>query len=69
MNSFEILSSFDHNVQDWNVYRGWITQWFSTNDIKLKNDAAGNKRRAILLNALGESTYKLAADLALPKDV
>ncbi|CAK1590402.1 unnamed protein product [Parnassius mnemosyne] len=69
MNSFGILSSFDHNVQEWKSYKGRIAQWFIANDITQKNDTAGAKRRAILLSALTDGTYKLAADLALPKDI
>ncbi|XP_022819222.1 uncharacterized protein LOC111351502 isoform X2 [Spodoptera litura] len=69
MNNFGILSTFDHNVQEWKSYKGRITQWFIANDIVSKNDAVGAKRRAILLSALSDGTYKLAADLALPKDI
>ncbi|XP_050559864.1 uncharacterized protein LOC126912316 [Spodoptera frugiperda] len=69
MNTFGILSTFDHNVQERKSYKGRITQWFIANDIVPKNDAAGAKRRAILLSALSDGTYKLAADLALPKDI
>ncbi|KAJ8713190.1 hypothetical protein PYW08_008494 [Mythimna loreyi] len=64
-----ILSIFDHNVNDWKTYKGRVTQWFIANNIDAKNDAAGTRRRAILLSALNDGTYKLAADLALPKDV
>lgn len=64
-----ILSIFDHNVGDWKTYKGRITQWFLANNIDAKNDAAGTRRRAILLSALNDGTYKLAADLALPKEV
>lgn len=37
-------------------------------DVSTK-DATGTKRRAILLSALAGSTYRLAADLALPKEL
>ncbi|XP_045537055.1 uncharacterized protein K02A2.6-like [Papilio machaon] len=66
---FGVLSCFDHNVHTWKVYKSRITLWFIANDINHLNDAAGVKRRAILLSALSEGTYKLATDLALPKEL
>lgn len=64
-----ILTSFDHNVQDWKTYKSRLTQWFVANDITATTDTSGTKRRAILLSALTEGTYRLAADLVLPKDL
>ncbi|XP_049868959.1 uncharacterized protein LOC126368839 [Pectinophora gossypiella] len=64
-----ILTVFDHNVHQWNTYKSRLRQWYIANDITNTNDAAGTKRRAVLLSALTEGTYKLAADLALPKDL
>ncbi|XP_028163909.1 uncharacterized protein K02A2.6-like [Ostrinia furnacalis] len=69
MSNFGILSTFDHNVQDWKTYKSRISQWFIANDIDAKNDTSGIKRRAILLSALADGTFKLAADLALPKEL
>lgn len=69
MSQFGVLSSFDHNSQCWQVYRDRLQQWFIANDIVETKDATGVKRRAILLSALSESTYKLAADLARPKEL
>lgn len=69
MANFGILSSFDHNVQKWNTYKGRIKQFFIANDIDSTTDAAGNKRRAIFLSALSEGTYKLLEDLAQPKEL
>ena len=66
---FGILSSFDHDVHTWNTYKGRLTQWFIANDITASSDPTGTKRRAILLSALSDGTYKLAADLALPKEL
>lgn len=66
---FGILNTFDHNVGTWKTYIGRIKQYFVANDIDTKTDAAGRKRKAILLSALTEETYKLASDLALPKDI
>ncbi|XP_049875227.1 uncharacterized protein LOC126373213 [Pectinophora gossypiella] len=60
---------FDHGHQDWSVYKGRFEQWCLANDITEANDTKGVKRRAILLSALNESTYKLVRDLCQPKDV
>ncbi|XP_062531463.1 uncharacterized protein K02A2.6-like [Bombyx mori] len=56
-------------MQTWKTWRCRLTQWFIANDINVVKDPAGVKRRAILLSTLSESTYKLAADLVLPKEV
>ena len=69
MAHFGILSSFDHNTQSWQNYKQRISQWFIANDVDDARDPQGVKRRAILLSALTDSTYKLAADLALPKEL
>lgn len=66
---FGILHSFDHNIQTWKTYKGRIAQYFVANDINGNSDPAGEKRKAILLSALTEGTYKLVTDLVLPKDV
>ncbi|XP_047533388.1 uncharacterized protein K02A2.6-like [Vanessa atalanta] len=65
--SFGILSSFDHSSQEWNSYKSRLNQWFIANDITNETDKSKVKRRAILLSALSESTFKLASDLALPR--
>lgn len=62
-----MISNFDHNLQIWEIYKCRLEQWFIANDIGKVSDTEGTKRRAILLSALSEGTYKLAADLALPK--
>ncbi|XP_063393744.1 uncharacterized protein LOC134678921 [Cydia fagiglandana] len=67
--NFGVLDTFDHNVQSWNSYKGRLQQYFIANDIDNAKDATGIKRRAILLTALKEETYKLAADLVLPKQL
>ncbi|KAJ0171196.1 hypothetical protein K1T71_013395 [Dendrolimus kikuchii] len=69
MTSFGIISTFDHTVQSWNTFKCRLTQWFIANDINVKTDAEGSKRRAILLSALSDGSYKLAADLAVPQDL
>ncbi|XP_026731397.1 uncharacterized protein LOC113496404 [Trichoplusia ni] len=66
---FGILHSFDHNTQTWKTYKGRIAQYFLANDINKNSDPTGDKRKAILLSALTEGTYKLVTDLVLPKDV
>ncbi|XP_013140045.1 PREDICTED: uncharacterized protein LOC106104514, partial [Papilio polytes] len=66
---FGVLSCFEHSEQSWKTYKSRITQWFIANDINHLTDATGVKRRAILLSAFSESTYKLASDLALPKEL
>ncbi|XP_063362806.1 uncharacterized protein K02A2.6-like [Cydia amplana] len=66
---FGVLPTFDHNVQVWKNYKSRVCQWFIANNITEATDAQGQKRRAILLSALNESSYELAAHLALPKDV
>lgn len=63
------LSSFNHEIQEWSVYKDRLEQWFLANDIVVDTDKAGSKRRAILLSNLAESTYKLVRDLALPSQV
>lgn len=66
------LSSFNHEAQEWSVYKDRLEQWFLANDLVEtgeQGDKAGTKRRAILLSSLSESTYKLVRDLALPQKV
>ncbi|XP_049868244.1 uncharacterized protein LOC126368362 [Pectinophora gossypiella] len=64
MASFGILSVFDRDLQTWQTYKNRLEQWFIANDVK---DEV--KKRAILLSALSDGTYRLAADLALPKQL
>uniref|UniRef100_A0A2A4JWI9 CCHC-type domain-containing protein n=1 Tax=Heliothis virescens TaxID=7102 RepID=A0A2A4JWI9_HELVI len=66
---FGLLSTFDHKNQSWESYKSRIAQWFIANDIDKNTDLAGVKRRAILLSTLSDRTYKLAAALALPKQL
>ncbi|CAG4936901.1 unnamed protein product [Colias eurytheme] len=67
--NMSILSNFDHNLQTWKTFKSRIAQWFIANDIDAVKDPLGVKRRAFLLSALSDSTYKLASDLALPKEL
>lgn len=63
------LTLFNHEQQDWTLYKDRLEQWFLANDIGTGDDKTGSKRRAILLSSLAEPTYKLIRDLALPKSV
>ncbi|XP_048478487.1 uncharacterized protein LOC119692854 [Plutella xylostella] len=58
---------FDHTIQDWTSYKMQLKQWFLANDIDASSDKAGVKKRAIMLSAFSENTYKLASNLVLPK--
>ncbi|KAI5636593.1 hypothetical protein NE865_10709 [Phthorimaea operculella] len=68
-NTFGVLSGFNHETQDWSLYKGRLEQWFVANEITEENDKLGAKRRAILLSSLSESTYRLVRDLAQPVEV
>lgn len=61
-----ILSSFDHELQDWITYKSKLQQWFIANGIDDSTDKGQVKRRAILLSALNENSYQLASNLVLP---
>ncbi|KAI5633993.1 hypothetical protein NE865_13288 [Phthorimaea operculella] len=63
------LSVFNHEVQEWSLFKERLKQWFLANDLSDLDDKASVKRRAILLSSLAENTYRLVRDLALPKDV
>ncbi|XP_063379594.1 uncharacterized protein LOC134673281 [Cydia fagiglandana] len=67
--SIGALTMFNHEVQDWLVFKERLEQWFVANDIDAAADKAKCKRRAILLSSLTEGSYKLLRDLALPKVV
>lgn len=67
--SIGVLSVFNHEMQDWCSYKGRLEQWFLANGIDNDSDKSSAKRRAILLSSLAETTYRLACDLALPKEV
>lgn len=65
--TFGVLSMFDHLNNDWSSFKARLSQWFIANDITDATDKNKVKRRAIILSALSESTFKLLNDLALPK--
>lgn len=64
-----VLTVFNHEIQDWVLFKGQLQQWFLANEITIESDKSGAKRRAILLSSLAEATYRLIRDLALPTDV
>ncbi|XP_048478435.1 uncharacterized protein LOC125488852 [Plutella xylostella] len=63
------ISTFDHHVQDWATFKSKFDQWLIANGVEEQTDKTGAKRRAILLSALSDSTYQLANNLVLPKDL
>ncbi|XP_069359857.1 uncharacterized protein [Maniola hyperantus] len=67
--SVGLLTVFNHETQEWELYKGRIEQWFLANEIDDVADKSGAKRRAILLSSCAEPTYKLIRDLALPNEV
>lgn len=60
---------FNHETQEWSLYKDRLEQWFLANDIGEEADKSGSKRRAILLSSFAEQSYKLVRDLALPAAV
>ena len=57
-----VVSAFDGNQEEWVEYAERLENYFIANDL---NDPA--KRRAILLNGVGPSTYRLIKTLCLPE--
>jgi len=56
--------AFDPSVEEWSEYAERLVHYFVANDIE-----GAEKKRAILLNAVGPSTYRLLKSLASPKKV
>lgn len=63
------LNSFNHENQDWSVFKERLEQWFLANDLESAEGKPKIKQRAILLSSLSESTFKLVIDLALPNKI
>ena len=57
-----VIGSFDPAQEEWCEYAERLTHYFVANDI-----AADEKKRAILLTAVGPSTYRLMKTLASPR--
>ncbi|CAK1596612.1 unnamed protein product [Parnassius mnemosyne] len=60
---------FDHRVQEWNIFKSRFQQYCTANNITEESDKSGVKRRALLLTALVEDTYRVARDLAFPTEL
>ena len=58
------VSVFDRSQDEWSEYAERLVHYFVANDI-----ASENKRRAILLNAVGPGMYRLLKTIASPKKV
>ena len=56
------VCAFDASQEEWSEYAERLVHYFVANDI-----AGEDKRRAILLYAVGPSTYRLLKTLASPK--
>jgi hypothetical protein len=67
--SVGFLSVFNHEEQEWLLYKGRLEQWFLANDINQDTDKSRAKRRAILLSRLAEPTYRLVTNFALHAEV
>ena len=58
------VAMFDPSQDDWCEYIERLEHYFTANDI-----ASSEKRRAILLNAVGAATYRLIRTLVAPAKV
>ena len=58
------VAAFDPSQDDWGEYVERLQHYFTANDIDSED-----KRRAILLNAVGSSTYRLIRTLVSPDKV
>ena len=58
------VAAFDPNQEDWSEYTERLEHYFTANEIDSEE-----KRRAILLNAVGASTYRLIRTLVSPAKV
>ena len=56
-----VVTAFDGDQEEWVEYTEQLENYFIANDID-----DGNKKRAILLNGVGPTTYRLIKTLALP---
>ncbi|XP_045491686.1 uncharacterized protein LOC123691376 [Colias croceus] len=67
--SFGSNLTFDHRAQEWSIFISRFKQYCTANSIDDNSDKAGVKRRALLLTALVEDTYRVAKDLVFPSDL
>ncbi|XP_063367154.1 uncharacterized protein LOC134655648 [Cydia amplana] len=59
--------TFDHNAQEWRIFKERFEAMCFANDLTDTTDKAGTKRRSILLTTFVEETYRVAKDLVYPK--
>ena len=59
-----VVITFDPTLEDWLEYVERLTHYFVANDITYED-----KKKAILLNAVGPSTYRLIKTLVSPSKV
>ena len=59
-----VAVAFDPAIEDWLEYVERLSHYFAANDI-----VSDDKKKAILLNAVGPSTYRLIRTLASPSKV
>lgn len=61
--------TFDHRTKEWGIFKSRFVQYCTANNIDNETDKLGVKRRALLLTALVEDTYRVVRDLAFPSDL
>ncbi|XP_047024965.1 uncharacterized protein LOC124633699 [Helicoverpa zea] len=59
-NVIGVLSSFDHDAQDWRIFKGRLEQFIKLNAIKSES------KSALLLTHLSDNSYRLARNLLHP---
>ncbi|XP_047995947.1 uncharacterized protein LOC125242333 [Leguminivora glycinivorella] len=60
---------FDHRTQEWAIFKSRFTQFCLANKFTEETDKSGATRRAILLSALVEDTFRIAKDLVSPDNL
>ena len=60
------IGEFDPGREDWVSYTERLEEYFTANGIA-NDDAAADKRRAILLSVCGATTYQLIRNLLAPE--
>ena len=56
-----ILPTFDHDIDEWNVYKGRLDQFFT-----MTNTTDASKKRSVLLSFVGPKTYRILHDMCSP---
>lgn len=65
-NMFGGSLTFDHRSQEWAIFKSRFGQYCTANDVNEVTDKSGAKKRALLLTALTEDTYRVARSLVFP---